>query len=317
MSPSAAIHDPVFRAYIGIVAGVLIAAGILLALLQFVFKKQLGDIWKTYRSWLVMAALAALVIFGGRVPFILGVTVLAIFGFKEFARAAGVYHDWWMTGAVYAGIVTVGIASLVPHPRGEEPGAGWYGFFVAVPVFAIALILLVPILRNRVRGELQRMSLGVVGFIYVGWMFGHLGFLANAINAYGYLCYVIFATEVNDVAAFTFGKLFGRHSLRSEISPRKTWEGALGALALSMTLPWLLRFSFPFFGTRQLILTGLIVGIGGQLGDLSISVIKRDIGAKDMGASIPGHGGILDRIDSLIYVAPLFMHMTGYYYPLR
>jgi len=88
MSPSAAIHDPVFRAYIGIVAGVLIAAGILLALLQFVFKKQLGDIWKTYRSWLVMAALAALVIFGGRVPFILGVTVLAIFGFKEFARAA-------------------------------------------------------------------------------------------------------------------------------------------------------------------------------------------------------------------------------------
>src|SRR4029077_15012934 len=80
---------------------------------------------------------------------------------------------------------------------------------------------------------------------------------------------------------------------------------------------WLFRFSFPFFGVRQLILTGLIVGIGGQLGDLSISAIKRDIGTKDMGAAIPGHGGILDRIDSLIYVAPLFMHMAGYYYPLR
>jgi len=222
-----------------------------------------------------------------------------------------------MTGAVYGGFMAVGIACLMPGPRSQEPGTGWYGFFVAVPVFAIALILFIPILRNRARGELQRMSLAIVGFVYIGWMFGHLGFLANARNAYGFLCYIIFATELNDVAAFTFGKLFGRHPLRSQISPNKTWEGALGAITLSMVLPWLLRFSFPFFGPWQLILTGLIVGIGGQLGDLSISVIKRDIGTKDMGATIPGHGGILDRIDSLIYVAPLFMHMAGYYYGLR
>src|SRR6266567_2955217 len=138
-----------------------------------------------------------------------------------------------------------------------------------------------------------------------------------AINAYGFVCYIIFATALCDVAAFTFGKIFGRHPLRSEISPNKTWEGALGAFGVAMILPWLLRFSFPFFCVWQLILTGLIVGIGGQLGDLSISVIKRDIGTKDMAATIPGHGGILDRIDSLIYVAPLFMHMANYYYPLR
>src|SRR6266705_1811681 len=154
-----------------------------------------------------------------------------------------------MTGVVYAGIITVGIASLVSHPRGEEPGTGWYGFFVAVPVFAIALILLIPILRNRARGELQRMSLAIVGFVYIGWMFGHLGFLANALNAYGYLLYVIFATELNDVAAFTFGRLFGKHPLRSNISPKKTWEGAIGALAVSLLLPWLLLPTFSHFGT--------------------------------------------------------------------
>ena len=114
------------------------------------------------------------------------------------------------------------------------------------------------------------------------------------------------------MGAFAFGKLFGKHPLRSNISPKKTLEGAAGALAFSLALPWALRFSFPHFGPAQLFLTGLIVAVGGQLGDLSISVIKRDIGVKDMGAAIPGHGGVLDRIDSLIYTAPLFLHMVDH-----
>jgi phosphatidate cytidylyltransferase len=311
ISPQTALHDPVFRAYLLIVPVSLTVGGAILGFLDWGLKKELGVIWKTYRSWLVMASIGLMFVFAGRIPVIVGVTLLSIFGFNEFARSSGLYRDWWMTGAVYASIVTVGVASWIPHPR----GGGCYGFFMIVPVFAIALILLIPILRNRARGELRKMSLSIVGFIYIGWMFGHLGFLANATNAYGFLCYVIFATALSDVSAFTFGRLFGRHPLRSEISPNKTWEGALGALGVSMVLPWLLRFSFPFFGATQLILTGLIVGVGGMLGDLSVSLIKRDIGTKDMGAAIPGHGGILDRIDSLIYVAPLFMHMTRYYYP--
>ena len=317
MSPQIALHDPVFRTYFQIVLVSLMAGGLILGFLRFVLKKETASMFRTYWSWILMAGIGLVVVFLGRVATIAGVTLLAIFAFKEFARASGLYRDWWTTGAVYAGIVTVGIASLISHPRGAEPSTGWYGLFVAVPVFAIAFILLIPIVRNRARGELQRMSLAIVGFIYIGWMFGHLGFLANARNAYGFVCFIIFATAICDIAAFTFGKIFGRHPLRSEISPNKTWEGAVGSLVVAMILPWLLRFSFPFFGTWQLILAGLIVGIGGQLGDLSISVIKRDIGIKDMAATIPGHGGILDRIDSLIYTAPLFMHMAGYYYPLK
>jgi len=317
MSPEIALHDPVFRAYFVIVLSSLVVGGAVLAFIQFVLKKETAAMLRTYRSWIFMAGLGLVFVFLGRIPTIVGVTLLAIFAFKEFARASGLYRDWYMTGAVYAGIVAVGAASLISHPRGEEPGPGWYGFFVALPVFAISLILLIPILQNRARGELQRMSLAIVGFIYMGWMFGHLGFLANAKNAYGFVCFLIFATAICDVAAFTFGKIFGRRPLRSEISPNKTWEGAVGAFCVGMIFPWLVRFSFPFFGTRELILTGLIVGIGGQFGDLSISVIKRDIGTKDMGSTIPGHGGILDRIDSLIYAAPLFMHMAAYYHPLK
>src|SRR6059058_1060413 len=273
MSPQIALHDPVFRDYFWIVLISLAIAGAVLGFLRFVLKKETASMFKTYCSWILIAGIGFIVVFLGRIPTIVGITLLAIYAFKEFAHASGLYRDAWMTGAVYAGIVTVGIASLISQPGGEEQGTGWYGFFVAVPAFAIALILLIPILRNRARGELRRISLAIIGFVYIGWMFGHLGFIANARNAYGFICYIIFATGLTDVAAFTFGKIFGCHPLRSEISPNKTWEGALGGLGVAMILPWLLRFSFPFFGARQLILTGLIVGIGGQLGDLSISVI--------------------------------------------
>jgi phosphatidate cytidylyltransferase len=316
MSPQIALHDSIFRAYFWIVLISLAIAGAVLGFLRLVLKKETASMFKTYWSWILIAGIGFIVVFLGRVPTIVGVTLLAIYAFKEFAHASGLYRDLWMTGAVYVGILTVGIASVISDPRGEEPGPGWYGFFVATPAFAIALILFIPILRNRARGELQSISLAIIGFVYIGWMFSHLGFMVNARNAYGFICYIVFATGLTDVAAFTFGKIFGRHPLRSEISPNKTLEGAIGALGVAMILPWLLRFSFPFFGAWQLILTGLIVGIGGQLGDLSISVIKREIGTKDMAATIPGHGGILDRIDSLIYAAPLFMHMARYYYPL-
>ena len=314
MNATLALHDPVFRLYCIITAGALVVGGVLLVFLTLVLKKDLQSVWATYRSWLLMAPMVLGCVYVGRVATILLVWLLAMGGFKEYARATGLYRDWWMTGATYVAIFAVAIVSLLPRPPGSDRGPGWYGLFMTLPVFAIAMILIIPIIRNQVQGQLQRMSQAIVGFIYIGWMFGHLGFLANSDHPYGYLLYVIFATELNDVAAFTCGKLFGRHTLRGNISPNKTWEGALGALGVSLVLPWVLRFSFPHFGTVQLVLTGLIVGVGGQLGDLSISVIKRDIGIKDMGATIPGHGGVLDRIDSLIYVAPLFLHMVDYCY---
>jgi len=317
MNPQEALQNPIFMMYLRIVAGLIVGAGAALAFFTWVLKKEMRSVWLTYRSWLIMAPLILGSVFLGRVVTIIVLSLLSILGFKEFARATGLYRDWWMTGAVYTGIVAVCVTALVKHPTAENPGTGWYGLFMALPVYVIALIILIPIVRNRVEGQLQTISLAIVGFIYIGWMFGHIGFLANASHHYGYILYLIFAVELNDVAAFTFGRLLGKHQFRSNISPKKTWEGAIGALCFSMVLPWVLRFSFPHLGTLQLVLTGLIVGVGGQLGDLSISVIKRDIGVKDMGATIPGHGGILDRLDSLIYTAPLFMHMVDFYYGLN
>jgi phosphatidate cytidylyltransferase len=308
-------HNDVFRIYVAVVAGVLFVAGTVLAILTWGLGKDVRPIWATYRSWLVMAPLLAAALVLGRVPTIVLFVLLAIFALKEFARATGLYRDWWMTGAVYLAIAATGLCIITRNPNTGHPG--WYGLFMAMPVYAIALFMLLPIMRNRTEGQLQEIALAVFGFVYIGWMFLHAAFLVNGPHACGYLLYLLVAVQLNDVAAFTFGRTFGksgRHLLRSTISPKKTWEGALGALAVSMALPWLMWFSFPHLGAAQLLLTGVIVGIGGQLGDLSISVIKRDVGIKDMGTLIPGHGGILDRIDSLIYTAPLFMHMVDYFY---
>lgn len=314
MSIQAALESSTFQFYMALILGILVFAGLILLLMKFVLKKNVTSIWHTYRGWLIMIPLAMGAVFLGREATVVGITLLSIMGFKEFAKATGIYKDWWLTGGVYLTIVVIGILAIWPTSPEGHPGL--FGLFRIIPVFGIAFLLLVPIIRDRTKGQLQWVSLSIVGYVYIGWMFGHLSFLADAANAYGYVLYLLLAVEVNDVAAFTFGKLFGKHKFRPNISPNKTWEGFFGALGVSLALPWLLGFSLPEFGALEKILTGLIIGIGGQMGDLSISVIKRDLDIKDMGAIIPGHGGILDRIDSLIYTAPLFLHMIHFFHGL-
>jgi len=307
-----ALANPVFRAYFTVLIGLLVFAGAFIAVLRFALRKNVDHAWKAYRGWLIMIPLVFLALFFGRVTTIAFFTLVSLAAFTEFARATGLYRDWSMTTVVLIGIAGAGIVCAVHDPEKHTPG--WYGMLMALPVYVVAAIMMIPIIRDRAKGQLQLIALSLVGFVYIGWMFLHLAYLANASNAYGYLLFLLFAVPLNDVAAFTFGRLFGKRKFRPNISPNKTWAGAVGALCVSMLMPWLVRFSFPEFGTLELILAGLIVGIGGQLGDLTISVIKRDIGIKDMGAVIEGHGGVLDRVDSLIYVAPLFFHMARYFH---
>jgi phosphatidate cytidylyltransferase len=314
MTIDAALHSDIYLTYLVVVLGILVFAGLML-LIMSALGKDVSSIWTTYRGWLIMIPLVMGTIFLGRTAVIIGVGLLAIVGFKEFARATGVYEDWGLTGLVYLGILLLGGASYVTDPRLDYPG--WYGLFMSLPAYVVGAILLVPILRNRAKGQLQRVALAIVGFIYFGWMFSHLGFLANSQYAYGYVLYLVLAVEINDIAAFTCGKIFGKHKLRENISPNKTIEGSIGAICVSLVVPWALWFSFPHFEPVHLVITGLVVGVGGQLGDLVISYIKRDIGIKDMGAVIQGHGGILDRVDSMIFVAPIFFHVVRWMHGIR
>ena len=305
MTPGAVIHDERFGAYLAIVAGVLAAAGAVLAVLRFALRRDVGAVWATYRSWLVIVPVIVLAVVLGSGGVVALFALLAAAGFGEFARASGLARDRWMCGAVCVAIAATAASVLFQR----------FEWFMAMPALAVAMLVLLPIARNEFEGQLRAIALAAFAFVYLGWMLMHAAWLGQRPQTLGHLFFLLLAVELNDVAAFTLGKLAGRHPLRGAISPKKTWEGAAGALAVSMLLPWAMRpISFPQFGPKQLVLTGLIVGVGGQLGDLSLSVIKRDLAVKDMGGTIPGHGGVLDRIDSLLYTSPLFVHMVNHYF---
>ena len=308
MSPGLALESDVFAIYVALVAGVAVASWIFIRVLGRLTGRDVSHAAQSFKGWLLMAPVALAAIFLGRVAAIAFIFGLALLGFIEYARATGLARDRVLVGIVLAGIALLGID--VAWAKQLAPSLDWYAAYLSLPVVVTIAIVCLPILRNRTAGELKQITLALFGFMYIGWMFGHLAILANGRNAYGYLMYLFFAVELNDIAAYVCGRLLGRHKLRSNVSPNKTWEGSLGGLAVSLALPWVLWFSFPHFRWPELLLTGLIVGFGGQLGDLVMSLIKREAGVKDMGASLPGHGGILDRIDSLILVAPLFVHLV-------
>jgi len=310
MSPSAALASDVFRFFALLTTGLLVIGGGTIAVVRFGFAKSVSQAWDSYRGWLVMVPIISVSLFAGRAVTICFFAIISIVAFTEYARATGLHRDLTMTFVSLAGIVGIAVAALSRDPATGEPGR--YQLFMTIPVFVSAALVLVSITRNRPEGQLKAIALVLFGFLYIGWMFGHLAFIANSRNAYGYLIYLIFAVELNDIAAFVCGKLFGRRPLCSNVSPQKTREGAFGAVVISAVFPLAIRFALPDFSVLECVLAGLIVGVGGHLGDLSISVIKRDIGVKDMGTLIRGHGGVLDRIDSLLYTAPLFFHFTRY-----
>jgi phosphatidate cytidylyltransferase len=163
-------------------------------------------------------------------------------------------------------------------------------------------------------GVAARLNLGLMATVYC---IGHLGYLlvlpaAGNPNGgtVGLAVYLVFLVQFNDVTQYLAGKLLGRRKVVPSVSPNKTWEGLLCGLLVTVVLatmlaPWLT----PLDG-KEAFAAGLLIGLSGFAGDLTISAIKRDLGVKDTGTMLAGHGGILDRVDSLIFAAPLFFHFV-------
>src|SRR5690606_15731572 len=128
------------------------------------------------------------------------------------------------------------------------------------------------------------------------------------------LLYLVFLTQFNDVAQYTWGRLFGRRPIVPVVSPKKTWEGFLGGLLTTTVAAVLVAPLVTPFDWQQAAASGLMIAAAGFIGDVTVSAVKRDLGVKDTGSLIPGHGGIMDRIDSLTFTAPLFFHFVRYFH---
>lgn len=297
---------PDFLHFLWLIGGILTFIGIILLILRptpFWKKTGVRKTWIAYRAWFVMAPLVFLSVGAPRPVFITAIVLLSIFCIREFFRATGLYKEW-----LFLGLVNVSVLAIFATVLDK-----WYGLFVAMPVYGISLLFIIPILKNNYDGMIQKVGLSTIALIYLGWFPAHLAYLANHPERFSYLLFLIWGTELNDAGAFLTGKLFGKHHFVSKISPGKTLEGAIGALLITSLYVWGVHSWLPGFHLLQLILSIAIISFGGMFGDLVISFVKRDIGIKDMGTLIPGHGGLLDRVDSLIFTSPLFFHMVNYF----
>jgi phosphatidate cytidylyltransferase len=307
-----AFDDPLVVWITAAIGAVLVLAPVLVLALSAAGRlpaERRAKILTTWRSWLVLAPAIVVPVLLGAAWVIGAALILAVACYREFARVTGLFREHAISAVVVVAIAALYFAVL-DH---------WYAFFVALGPLSTVVVAAVAILPDRPQGYIQRVALGVLAIALFGAGLGHLAYFANDTLYRPLILWLVVGVEMNDVFAFTSGRLFGRRKLCPNTSPGKTVAGAVGAFVGTTALVAFLGH-FVFAGTPlaapvHLVALGAIVSVAGQFGDLALSSIKRDVGVKDTGTLIPGHGGLLDRFDSLLLAAPAVFHYVGYFRP--
>ena len=221
------------------------------------------------------------------------VVVLGLPAVYEFFRITGVSKNLPFT---IFGIVFTLLFILYPH----------LGYANSLPIIltsGLILSLILLVFLPVKEGAFQHWAWMMAGILYVGWLLGLMVFLRLEAGR-NWVFLALFTTFASDTAAYFIGKAFGKHKMAPKISPGKTWEGAIagvfGAVILSMCFTLSTPLQLPF-NCGQAIILGILISVFGQIGDLAESALKRSGGVKDSGNLMPGHGGMLDRMDSVIF----------------
>jgi phosphatidate cytidylyltransferase len=202
-------------------------------------------------------------------------------------------------------------------------GFHWYGLFaVLIPVYAFLFVPARMVLAGQTEDFLERaasVQWGLMTCVYCISYVPALFLLTRSEVGGGYsahallILWLLFVVEISDVCQYICGKLFGRHRVAPAVSPSKTWEGLVGGGVLAIGIGAALWWATPFSPLAAAGFAAILV-VAGFLGGLVSSAIKRDRGIKDFGILISGHGGVLDRLDSLIFAAPVFFHLVRFFY---
>jgi phosphatidate cytidylyltransferase len=196
----------------------------------------------------------------------------------------------------------------------------WYGMFIVfIPVYMFMGIPIRMILVGETAGFLKAVGMIQWGLMITVFALSHVSYLLvlpaakNPVaGGAGLVLYLVFLTQFNDVAQYIWGKSLGRHKVVPTVSPNKTWEGLIGGVLTTAVLAVLLAPVLTPLTRLQALIAGPLIGLGGFFGDVNVSSLKRDLGVKDSGTMIAGHGGILDRVNSLTFTAMIFFHYVYY-----
>ncbi len=196
----------------------------------------------------------------------------------------------------------------------------WYGMFIIfVPVYMFLYLPMRMVLIGETKNFLQAAGTLHWGLMMLIFSISHVAYLlvlpakeGFAAGGPGLVLYLVFLTQFNDVSQYIWGKLLGKTRIIPKVSPNKTRAGLIGGVLTTTILAVLLAPLLTPLSLQMAVAAGLLISIAGFIGDVTISALKRDLGVKDSGSLLPGHGGVLDRVDSLTYTAPLFFHFIYY-----
>ncbi len=292
----------------------------------------MSDLKQRLLTALIALPIALVLLIIGGVWFSLLVLFLVLVGESEFYRIVELkgVEPMRITGYILAALLV-----FVAHFSNEY----YLNLFLTM---AILFIFIMQLYRRDVKTAISSISATIVSIVYVAWLVSHAILLRNIgnelIGKYGivlqkitnlitkpdymglsYLILVIAVTFLADTAAYFIGKSYGKHKLAPIVSPKKTWEGAVAGVITSIIVAIITKYIMNIqMNVFYIALLGALLGIFGILGDLSESLLKRDVDIKDSGNFFPGHGGVLDRLDSLMFNVPITYYFvkTYYYYEI-